>query len=146
MVYVHVSTRRQAIVATPEEVALLRELAPRGLSKDELASALSARGVEPSRAALLASLGAPRSAAERVRSVATAWFWIGLAIAFGVAKRPLRAWLAEHYPGTEWMVELVVPVAFVLAVLSMFMIRGRRAADAPEGATRADQIENKPIG
>lgn len=146
MVYVHMNFQRQALEATPEEAALLRELAPRNLAKEDLTSALTARGVEPSRAALLATFRSPRSAAARAAGVATAWFWIGLAIAFGVAKKPLRRWLGAHYPGTEWLVELIVPLAFVFALLWMFLRARRRAGDAPEGTTRADRIENKPIG
>jgi hypothetical protein len=146
MVFVHGNFRRQALEATREEMALLRELRRAGQSKEDLASALSARGVEPSRAALLATFGSPRSAAERARGVATAWFWIGLAIAFGAGKQPLRFWLARHYPGTEWLVDLIVPVTFVLVLLWMYVNRRRKAGDAPEGTTRADQIENKPIG
>jgi len=146
MVYVHVNVRRQALEATPEEAALLRELAPRNLAKADLESALAARGVEPARAALLATFRSPRTAAARARGVATAWFWIAVAIALGAGKQPLRHWLAGHYPGSEWLVELIVPVVFGLALLWMFMRRSRKAGDAPEGTTRADQIENKPIG
>ena len=146
MVFVHVHHRHQVVEPTPEEAALLRDLARKNLTKEDLTSALSARGVEPSRAALLATLGAPRSAAQRVRAVAVTWFWIGLAIAFGSGKRPLRNWLATHYPGSEWLVELIVPVVFVLVLLWMVLKRRRKAGDAPQDTTRADQIENKPIG
>lgn len=146
MVYVHMNFQRQAPEATPEEAALLREFAPRNLAKEDLTSALTARGVEPSRAALLATFRSPNSAADRVRGVAISWFWIGLAIALGAGKRPLRSWLAAHYPGTEWLVEVIFPVIVVLALLGMFLKRRRMAGDAPDGTTRADQIENKPIG
>jgi hypothetical protein len=146
VVFVHMNFKQQAIVATPEEAALLRELAPRNLAKEELTSALTARGVEPSRAALLATFRSPRSAAARVGDVTISWFWIGLAIAFGAGKRPLRRWLEAHYPGTEWLVDLIFPGILVLAVLGVYLKRRRRAGDAPEHATRADQIENKPIG
>jgi len=146
MVFVHANFRREAIVATLDEAALLRELAPKNLAREELTSALTSRGVEPSRAALLAAVGSPRSPAERARGVAISWFWIGLAIAFGAGKGPLRSWLAAHYPGTEWVVELIFPVIILLALLGVFLKRRRAAGDAPEGTTRADRIENKPIG
>lgn len=144
--YVHVNTGGQAAEPTPEEAALLRGLLPKDLSKEDLASALAARGVDPARAAELAGMVSTGSAGKRVAGFAVAWFWIGLAIAFGVGKRPLRRWLEAHFPGTESLVDWVVPVAFILAVMWMYLSRRRQAGDAPEGATRADQIENKPIG
>jgi hypothetical protein len=146
MVYVYVHTPRPAVEPTPEEAALLREFSRKGLAKEDLAAALSGRGVDPERATLLAALVAPRSAGERVRGVATASFWIVLAIVFGVGKRPLQRWLRENHPGSEWLVELVLPVAFGLAMLWMFLNRRRKAGDAPEGTTRADEIDNTPIG
>jgi hypothetical protein len=146
MAFVHVPQRRPAIEPTAEEAALLRELAGKGLAGDDLAAALSARGVAPDRALLLAGLVAPRSAAGRVVNLAAASFWIVVAIVFGAGKRPLHHWLREHYPGSEWLVELILPAVIGLAVLWTLMSRLRKAGDAPEGTTRADQIENKPIG
>lgn len=147
MVFVPVHTRRNAVEPTREEAALLRDLDAKGVGPDDLEAALAGRGVPPERARQLAGLFRPRSAGERVQAIATALGWGVVLVLFGVAQRPLRQWLRENWPGSEWLVDLVIPAIVLLAFLATLVARVqavRRAREA--GLTSADQIENKPIG
>lgn len=147
MVFVPVQRRRRAIEPTREEAALLRDLVAKGVRPEAFESALAGRGVDPERARLLAGLVRPRSAAERLAAIGTTLFWMGLAMAYAIGERPLRHWLREHHPGSEWMLGLVFPLIVVMAVLMTVVARRRAACQGREaGVTRADQIENKPIG
>lgn len=135
-----------AFQPTPEEAALVRELKRKGLSGESLESTLVARGVDPARARALARLAGPRSAADHARGLAGLGFWVLVALAIGVVKPLLQRWLRDHQPGSEWLAELVLPAVLGLAVLWTLMSRLRSAGDAPQGTTRADQIDNRPIG
>jgi len=147
MVFVHVQHRRNEIVPTREEVALIRDLEARGVRAEDLEAALAGRGVTPERARELASLMRPRTAAERARSAATTLLWVGIAIAFGMFGRPLRAWVRENWPGSEWLVDLLFPLVVMVAFVITLLSRIRRTRQAREaGVAHADQIDNKPIG
>ncbi len=147
MVFVHVQHRRNDIVPTREEVALIRELQSRGVGPEEFEAALAGRGVAPERARQLASILRPRTAAERARSVGTAILWAGIAIVFGIFGRPLREWVGENWPGSEWLVDLIFPLIVMVAFVATLLSRLRRTRQAREaGVTHAADIENKPIG
>lgn len=146
MVFVFIPPKGAAVEPTREEAELMAELDRRGVPAQDFESALTASGVPPDRAAQLVKLGGPRSAGDRARAIATTVFWVVIALFIGLGERPLRRWLREEYPGWEWVAELVVP-AFVVAVfLWTLLSRLRAARKARESVTRADQIENKPIG
>jgi hypothetical protein len=146
MVFVHVHRGRREVEPTREEAALLREFARQGVAGENLASALASRGVEPERARALAGLVSPVSAAERATRLGLVGFGVLAFTAYGLAKRPLRHWLRQNWPGSEWLVELIVPLVLGLTVLWTLLARQRTAGDAPQGTVRADKIENKPIG
>lgn len=143
MVFIYVPHRRDAIEPTAEEAALVARLRAKGLTGEDLVMALAGAGVEPERARLLVgSSGTPAAAAR----LAMAVLGVGLVIGIGLVKGPLRDWLRSTSPGSEWAVELLLPIGLLGFVLWKVAARRRAAADAPEGATRADQIDNRPIG
>jgi len=147
MVFVYVPPpRRQAAEVTPEELAKIRELRARGLEGETLERALVANGVHPERARLLAAAAGPPTAAALARAVGVALGVMALGIFLALAKGPLREWLHENWPGSEWLVGLIIPFVVLLVVLWQLRERLRSASDAPEGTTRADQIDNRPIG
>jgi hypothetical protein len=146
MVFIPVHHRRTAIEPTSEEAALLRELDKQGVRGDDLESALAGRGVSTERARLLAALGRPRSATARASMMAFSLAWVAFVMGFGLAERPLRHWLRENYPGLEWLVGLVIPLVILLFFLSSVLRRRLGTTDASPTTTRADKIDNKPIG
>jgi hypothetical protein len=147
MVYVFIPpARRQAVEATREELATLRELRARGLEGESLERALVAGGIPAERARLLAAVGSPQTAASVAGRLVLMTAVMALGLLFALAERPMRHWLRDHYPGWEWLVGLVFPLVVIVVVLWRIQSRRRAAADAPEGTTRADQIDNRPIG
>jgi hypothetical protein len=147
MVFVYIPPgRRRSIEATREELATMRELRARGLDGESLERALVASGIAPERARLLVAVGGPPSAAGVARVLGTVLTVMALGLFLALVERPLRAWLREHYPGSEGLVGFAFPLLVLLVVFWNLLQRRRAAADAPQGATRADQIDNRPIG
>lgn len=147
MAYVFIPpARRHAVEATREELATLRELRARGLEGESLERALVAGGIPAERARLLAAVGSPQTAANVAGRLLLMTAVMALGLLFALAERPMRHWLRDRYPGWEWLVGLVFPLVVILVVLWRIQARRRAAAEAPEGVTRADQIDNRPIG
>lgn len=146
MVFVYVPHGRNAIEPTREEAALLTELEERGVAPDGLEAALVARGVDPERARALAGLVRPRTAGERARAIGAALLWVAIAMVVAAGERPFRHWLRENHPGTEWLAGLIIPLIVLVAFAWTVLTRLRAAREARESVTRADQIDNRPIG
>ena len=147
MAYVFIPpARRRAIEPTREELATLRDLRARGLEGESLERALVAGGVPAERARLLAAAGSLPSAASVARGLGMVLTVMALGLLIALAERPMRHWLRENYPEWEWLVGLAFPLVVILVLLWRIQARRRAAAEAPEGATRADQIDNRPIG
>lgn len=147
MVFVYIPPgRRRSIETTREELATLRELRSRGLEGESLERALVAGGIAPGRARLLVAVGGPPSTAGIARILGTVLTVMAVGLFFALAERPLREWLRRHYPGSEGLVAFAFPLLVMLVVFWNLLQRRRAAADAPQGTTRADQIDNRPIG
>lgn len=147
MVFVYIPPgRRRSLEATREELARLRELQARGLEGESLERALVSSGIPAERARLLVAVGTPPSAASVARGLGLALTVMALGLLFALAERPLREWLRHDYPGSEWLLGLAFPLLLLLIVFWKLQRRRRSTGDAPEGTTRADQIDNKPIG
>lgn len=146
MVFVYVPHRRRPIGATQDEMEKLRELRAHGLEGEGLERALVTSGIEPGRARLLVEGAGPPSPEGVARGIGAALAVVALGLAFALAERPLRDWLHRNWPGTEWLVGLAFPLLVMLVLFWRLQQRRRSAADAPDGATRTDQIDNRPIG
>lgn len=147
MVFVFVPPRRRHNVeATRQEMATMREMQSRGLEGESLERALVASGIAPERARLLVAVCSPSSVASFARAFALAVTVATMGVLFGLLAPPLRDWLKHHYPGTEWIVGAILPLLVVMGLLAGLARRRRSAGDAPDGTTRADQIDNRPIG
>ena len=147
MVFVYVPRRRRhTIEATGEELATLRAMQARGLEGESLERALVASGIPPQRARLLVAVGSPPSAAGVARVFVLAMTIAVMGVMLGLLGRPLREWLGRNFPGTEWLVGMIMPLLVVLVLFWKLSRRRRSAGDAPEGTTRADEIDNRPIG
>jgi hypothetical protein len=147
MVFVYVPHRRRdSVVPSAEEEALIARQRAKGLAGEDLVAALTASGIPPERAKALAQYGQPRSAAAVAAALGAAGVAMLLAIVIGVSERPLKDWLRENHPDLQWIAGALFPLLLVLVVLWKFTSRRLRGRDAPEGTTRADRIDNRPIG
>ena len=144
-VYVPHRGRNAQLELTSEEAKLVAKLQAKGLSGDDLEAALAAAGVTPERARQIV-LGRQAGASPVLAALSGAWLAVALAVLFALGKEPLRDWLRREHPGNEWLAGAAFPLVLLLFVAWKFLEKRRRAHDAPEGTTRADQIENRPIG
>jgi hypothetical protein len=145
-VYVPHRSRRDRIQPTPEEERMVARLQARGLAGDDLAAALASEGVQPERARQLAFLNSPRDPRALLLAVGGSLLVMGFALALGASERPLRHWLREAHPGWEWVAGMLVPILLLAVVLWKLAARRLRDRDAPDSPTRADRIDNRPIG
>ena len=147
MVFVYVPHRGRAarLELTPEEARLVARLQAKGLAGEDLEAALASSGVAPERARQIVR-SRTADAGPILAALAGSWLAVALAIAFAFGKEPLRDWLRREHPGNEWLAGAAFPLFLILFVAWKVLEKRRRSHDAPEGTTRADQIENRPIG
>lgn len=144
-VYIPHRGRNAQFELTPEETALVAKLQAKGLAGEDLEAALTASGVTPDRAHRIVQ-GRSAGAGPILAALAGSWLAVGLAVLFALGKEPLRDWLRREHPGSEWLAGAAFPLLLVVLVAWKFMEKRRREHDAPESTTRADRIENRPIG